>query len=88
MFEFISSNLYSNFKRVKTKKKVKQSDASNDIHQDLKDFKETQSSMKALFEVKKSKKTKGASEEGEIEEKELEGKAFNALDKLFKEKSA
>jgi len=62
---------------------------SEDLRQDLKEFKATKKSIKALIKVKKDKKASGKHEsEDTVEMKDIEKKAKSAIDKLFKGKSA
>ncbi len=74
---------------MKTNSNRQSEQDSEVLRQDLKDFKATKKSIKALIQVKKDKKASGKHEsEDTVEMKDIEKKAKSAIDKLFKGKSA
>ncbi|MEI6020581.1 MAG: hypothetical protein WCR21_05585 [Bacteroidota bacterium] len=74
--------------KAKSNKKTKVQNDSNDLRQDLKDFKDTKKSIQDLMKVKQDNKSKGdVDAEQVIALKQIEDKAKSALDKLFKGKS-
>lgn len=74
--------------KAKSNQKTKVQNDSNDLRQDLKDFKDTKKSIQDLMKVKQDNKSKGdVDAEQVIALKQIEDKAKSALDKLFKGKS-